>query len=207
MIDPLPAPPSEPFERSGGELCLDFTNTWGDRGRPGTDRLGTYEDLLAFTRSTCDLQAPDLDALRALALAHPHRASAALRRALDLRDALYGLFSAQARGRVAAAEDLAHLNGRLGSALAHLQLGTGKETFHWVWSGVSRHLDAPLWPILRSAADLLTSPRRDWVRECDGTQCTWLFLDLSRAHSRRWCSMSSCGNRAKARRHYRRKAS
>jgi len=42
------------------------------------------------------------------------------------------------------------------------------------------------------------------VRECDGAACTWLFLDQSRNRSRRWCSMESCGNRAKARRHYHR---
>ncbi|TAL94280.1 MAG: hypothetical protein EPN73_18145 [Paraburkholderia sp.] len=32
--------------------------------------------------------------------------------------------------------------------------------------------------------------------------CSWLFLDLSRSRSRRWCSMATCGNRAKAQRHY-----
>nr|WP_250475193.1 CGNR zinc finger domain-containing protein [Caballeronia sp. GAFFF1] len=38
------------------------------------------------------------------------------------------------------------------------------------------------------------------VRECGA--CSWLFLDLSRSKSRRWCSMATCGNRVKARRHY-----
>jgi len=37
--------------------------------------------------------------------------------------------------------------------------------------------------------------------------CTWLFLDRSRNRSRRWCSMATCGNRAKARRHDRRRGS
>ena len=64
---------------------------------------------------------------------------------------------------------------------------------------------APLWPIARSAAHLLTSAELTRVRECDGTSCNWLFFDRSRGGSRRWCSMESCGNRAKARRHYRRR--
>jgi predicted RNA-binding Zn ribbon-like protein len=41
------------------------------------------------------------------------------------------------------------------------------------------------------------------VRACGG--CGWLFLDTSKNHSRRWCSMDACGNQAKARRHYRRR--
>jgi predicted RNA-binding Zn ribbon-like protein len=60
-------------------------------------------------------------------------------------------------------------------------------------------------PIARSAAELLTSETLSRVRECGGATCTWLFLDASRNRSRRWCSMESCGNRAKARRHYRRR--
>jgi predicted RNA-binding Zn ribbon-like protein len=63
-------------------------------------------------------------------------------------------------------------------------------------------LERPLWPILRSAADLLTSPEVHAVKECGSDRCSWLFVDRSRTHRRRWCDMKSCGNRAKARRHY-----
>jgi predicted RNA-binding Zn ribbon-like protein len=61
-----------------------------------------------------------------------------------------------------------------------------------------------LWPIASSAADLLTSERLKKVRLCEAKTCTWLFLDESRNHSRRWCDMKVCGNREKARRHYQR---
>ena len=57
-------------------------------------------------------------------------------------------------------------------------------------------------PVARSAAELLTSPRATRVHECESDTCTWLFVDRSHARRRRWCDMSSCGNRAKARRHY-----
>jgi predicted RNA-binding Zn ribbon-like protein len=59
-----------------------------------------------------------------------------------------------------------------------------------------------LWPVARSAADLLTSQEQSRVRECAASDCGWLFLDLSRNRSRRWCDMETCGNRTKARRHY-----
>jgi predicted RNA-binding Zn ribbon-like protein len=60
-----------------------------------------------------------------------------------------------------------------------------------------------LWPVVRDAADLLTSKELNRVGRCADERCGWLFVDTSRNRSRRWCSMESCGNRAKARRHYR----
>jgi predicted RNA-binding Zn ribbon-like protein len=69
-------------------------------------------------------------------------------------------------------------------------------------------LDSVLWPVVQATVELLTSPDAERVRICEAVlakECDWLFLDLSRNHSRRWCSMKDCGNRAKARRHYQRK--
>ena len=42
------------------------------------------------------------------------------------------------------------------------------------------------------------------VRICEAPDCEWLFYDTSKNRSRRWCDMRQCGNRMKARRHYRR---
>ena len=61
---------------------------------------------------------------------------------------------------------------------------------------------ALLAPVLWSAGDLLAGARLDRVRRCANPECGWLFLDDSRVGKRRWCSMQSCGNRAKAKRHY-----
>ena len=44
------------------------------------------------------------------------------------------------------------------------------------------------------------------VRNCEGPTCTMYFLDVSKNHKRRWCSMSICGNRAKAATHRQAKA-
>ena len=51
----------------------------------------------------------------------------------------------------------------------------------------------------------MTSDRLTQVRECADDTCGWLFLDLSKNASRRWCNMADCGNRAKARRYRARK--
>ena len=56
-----------------------------------------------------------------------------------------------------------------------------------------------------SAASLLGDPREAGrVKLCRGRGCGWLFLDETRGGRRRWCSMATCGNRAKARRSHRR---
>ena len=54
-------------------------------------------------------------------------------------------------------------------------------------------------------AQFLTSTDLGRLRICANRECGWLFLDTSKNHSRRWCSMADCGSRAKARRYYRRK--
>jgi predicted RNA-binding Zn ribbon-like protein len=52
--------------------------------------------------------------------------------------------------------------------------------------------------IARAAVTLLGGPDADRIRECEDGPCTRLFVDTSRAVSRRWCDMGGCGNRAKA---------
>jgi predicted RNA-binding Zn ribbon-like protein len=194
------------FDLSGGALGLDFANTWSDRGRPETDHLRAYTDLLAFARQSGLLDTTEESHLASRAEEDPRAAEAALARGRGLREALYGIFSALAASRAPADSDLERLNSALPEAFSRLRLEQREDDLVWTWAAPDEALEAPLWPVLRSAAELLTSEDRRQVRECAGTACTWLFLDRSRNRSRRWCSMESCGNRAKARRHYRRKS-
>jgi predicted RNA-binding Zn ribbon-like protein len=202
MDEAPPLPGQGPFELSGGHLCLDFVNTWGDRGRPSTDGLQTYPQLLAFARQTGLLDPRTEGELAARALAGASAALAATQAARNLREALYGIFTARAHDRSFPARDLECLNEALREALPNLRLDLQGKSLVWQWQQDGTVLTSPLWPIARAAADLLAADIQAPVRECAGAQCTWLFLDLSRGRSRRWCSMASCGNRAKAKRHY-----
>ena len=56
-------------------------------------------------------------------------------------------------------------------------------------------------PIAEAAADLVCSVDFRLIRACEGFPCTLVFLDRTKAHLRRWCSMAVCGNRAKAAAH------
>ncbi len=54
-----------------------------------------------------------------------------------------------------------------------------------------------LLPIARALADLVCEEEFSYVKACEGQPCTLLFVDRTRGHARRWCSMAVCGNRAK----------
>ena len=137
----------------------------------------------------------------------PTATAAAFASALHLRESLYRLFTARARGSACPAAGRRDLERRSqgGSRPPADRSAAGGPRGTFAWSFEPTNLPtAPLWPIARSAADLLVSPDFARVTQCDGSGCTWLFLDHSRTRNRRWCSMQSCGNRAKARRHYHR---
>jgi predicted RNA-binding Zn ribbon-like protein len=183
-----------------GSLCLDFTNTVG--GRTDTvlrDKLLHYSDLLEFAHGAGDISAARVRLLQRAAAAQPARAVAILTRARELREALYRIFRGSVEGRRPAPRDLQILSSELSTARSHERLAPAGRVYTWAWDDESA-LDRVLWPVARSAAALLTSPDLKRVRRCGGFQCGWLFLDTSRNHTRRWCSMEDCGNRAKVKR-------
>jgi predicted RNA-binding Zn ribbon-like protein len=135
----------------------------------------------------------------------PVDAIAVLERAIALREAIYRIFSAISHERPPQAADLATFNAELSGALVQSRIVSTAEGFTWDWADAEEALDCMLWPVVHDAAGLLTSEELDRVGRCADDRCGWLFLDTSRNRSRRWCSMEDCGNRAKARRHYKRK--
>ncbi|BDG04876.1 CGNR zinc finger domain-containing protein [Anaeromyxobacter oryzae] len=197
------------FELSGGRLALDFVNTQGGmRGVSPKEHLHAYADLVAFARQAGALDDRRARALMAEARRRPADADAALRDALAVREALYRIFLARTRGGAPAADDVARISSAVGRALAHRRLDPRDAGFALGWDEPGDALDAPLWPVMASAAEVLTSGADlARVRVCglyDSDECSWLFVDETRSGTRRWCSMKDCGNKAKARRHYRR---
>lgn len=60
-----------------------------------------------------------------------------------------------------------------------------------------RSPESLLLPIGEALAKLVCDENFADVKSCEGEACTLLFIDRTRARRRRWCSMASCGNRAK----------
>lgn len=187
-------------------LSLDFANTadWHASDHP-VEFLTSYSDLVAWSQGVGILTDHQAKRLLKKAARRPGDATAVLERAIALREAIYQIFSAISHGRPPQAADLATFNAELSRVLAQSRIVSTAEGFAWDWAGAEEALDWMLWPVVHDAAGLLTSEELDRVGQCADDRCGWLFLDTSRNRSRRWCSMENCGNRAKARRHYKRK--
>jgi predicted RNA-binding Zn ribbon-like protein len=176
------------YYTGGGSLCLDFVNTvdWRTSDHPAEFLTGGAAVdawlALAMDRSPLHLSDADVTGLR------------------DLREALYRLIVGAPRSG-----DLAALNQALAGGGDRGRLTGGPTNYRWVPAEQPIGLAALKAELARDTADLLVDPDRlARVKECHGEGCGWLFVDDSRGGNRRWCSMQSCGNRAKARSHYRR---
>jgi predicted RNA-binding Zn ribbon-like protein len=194
------------FEFNSGRLCLDFANTV--RARPLSERIeciNKYSDLISWARQATIITPGEAALLDEEAARRSRPASEALSLALAVREAIHGLFSARATGLPASASDLRTLNSAIGRSMSQAGLVVAGSGFEWAWPEAKLDLDRVTWWVSRSAAELLTSPDLPFVRECAGYDCGWLFMDTTKNRSRRWCDMTTCGNRAKGRRHYERK--
>ena len=190
------------FEFTGNRLCLDFANTVHDRAGTARDLLCSYADLLAWGEQAHILTEAEARHLRKKAGRRKEKAASVLREAFDARETIYRLCVASATDSAPNETDLQAFNAMLGKAMAQACLQPEGDGFIWGWCNKEQALDNILWPIVRSAADVLTSEDRENLRICAAEDCSWLFLDTSKNHSRRWCDMKSCGNRAKVRKHY-----
>ena len=207
VMDDTPKGAGWTFELVGGRLCLDFCNTVsGKRVTDPRDRLHGYADLLSWGRQAGAVTEAQARRLLAEARRRPADAERAFRQAVALRESLYQVFLAFSQDREPGKADLQVLNAALGRALAHRRIRRGGACCALGWEEVPGALDAVLWPVAASAAELLVSGEDlAHVRVCglyQSDECGWLFLDQTKSHTRRWCSMKDCGNRAKARRHY-----
>ncbi|MFI5384977.1 MAG: CGNR zinc finger domain-containing protein [Fimbriimonadales bacterium] len=171
-------------------LCLQFTNTVAERRSATPDDAFVVPEALGAWLVERSLASEDFE------IDEPYRI-----RAIQLRDSIYRLLSGVAARNPPDEENLEALNGELCEALAKIDLDSKLR-----WSLTEQDPgERALMLIALSAAELLTSPLRDRVRECASETCGWLFIDHSKNRSRRWCSMSDCGNLEKAKRFQERK--
>jgi predicted RNA-binding Zn ribbon-like protein len=193
---------SIPVPAAKADLALEFANTRFWRGRETqSETLNSPDELLKWCVDANIPQAA-IEQLRTWWQQHPRKAEQALGDALELREALYRIFRAIAEEAAPASADLEILNRALKAAPARSQLLRANGGYAWALSDLEPEIAALLAPVIWAAGDLLIEPARLKVRRCANDECVWLFLDDSKSGTRRWCDMKSCGNRAKAHRHY-----
>jgi predicted RNA-binding Zn ribbon-like protein len=186
------------FDLDTGNLCLDFANTLEGRyDDPPRELITGYDDLLLFAQESETLDDRAAAQLRAEANRRPAEAIGMHAAAIELREAIFGIFAAIADGHAPSDADLATLNQNLARSLPHGRVARNGDSYDWQWEDDPATLARPLWPVAYAAMQLLLDGPVDRIRECAAHDCGWLFIDTTRNRARRWCSMKSCGNRAK----------
>jgi predicted RNA-binding Zn ribbon-like protein len=191
------------YRTKTGWLCLDFANTLDWRGSDNpVETLNKYGDLLEWSTDKGIISGDVKNALLRKSEEKPVEARAVLEKAREIRENIYQMLSDTAHGRPIKIADLKGFNKALASMLSHSRLAPYLGGLRWDWDSHPDKLDSVIWPLVRSAVDLMTSEAIKRVGQCADEKCGWLFWDTSRNRSRRWCDMSSCGNRSKVRRFY-----
>jgi len=197
---------SPPWSFQAGNLALDFANTvdWHASDNPG-ELLNSYEDLVSWAKDYSLITLDEFGHLTEEAQRDPDAASNVLKNAIDLRESIYRIFSAIANDASPEGNDLITLKEMWEQAINAGEIVRQEKGFSLNWEKHPPTFEKMLWPVCGAATDILLRHSLSQVGQCaDDRGCGLLFIDTSRNHSRQWCSMDSCGNRAKAKRHYRR---
>ena len=190
----------------GGHSAIDFVNTLGGRpDRPDDEYLHSYTDLVVWCRRTGLVEDTQAQRLTAAVAEHPNKADETLGAVFQLRAAVDAVLRARLAQRAPRGEDVDIVRRSYASAVHHAQLYLDDTGCRWTWpTSHASDLRMPAGMIALTAFQLLDRARLDQLGECG--HCRWLFLDTSRNHTRRWCSMNACGAMLKMRRHRVKKA-
>jgi predicted RNA-binding Zn ribbon-like protein len=184
-----------------GSLGLDFLNTLAIPVDEQVDWIDDGEGLLAWLAEAQLVPAKVLKALKAQAM--PGELDGVAARARILREWFRGFVRARSNKRIGAhdlqeLEPLNHLldrDERFDQIVAEAEEKTSvlqlKMLRRW------RSPESLLLPIGEEIAKFICNKDFKYVKACEGSTCTLLFVDRTRGRSRRWCSMAICGNRAK----------
>ncbi|WP_328327204.1 CGNR zinc finger domain-containing protein [Kribbella sp. NBC_00382] len=176
------------FPFVGGRVTLNFVSTLGKRSTEKLERLRTPEDLAHWV---------ELAGLGSISTDE-----ADLKAARVLREALYTLTMATLNRGPLRRADVNLVNEWAARETPAPALAIGRTQVRA--TPLRRRDPQPtasevLAALARDGIELLSGPDAGSIRECEDPGCTLLFVDTSRSHRRRWCSMNSCGARAKMR--------
>jgi len=201
------APSKDPLERRflfvGNYPCLDFVNTELVEAGQLVDWLSGFDSLVAWL-----VQARTLDRHQADDILGnwkgTREAETTFQNAVKLRASLRETAERLVKGKTVPQSTVAGINQCLAHQTGHAELKRARGGFEKHFKAGFREPAQLLWPVAESAADLLCYGDLTLVKKCENAACVLFFYDATKNHSRRWCSMSACGNRMKVAAHYQR---
>lgn len=185
----------------GNNLSLDFINTKIVMNGEPKDLLTDFHDFVSWSFK---LDLLDETQARKMLMTFIEDEKS-FTEIISFRENLRGLIENLSRGEKAQTQQIKEINRILAMNSGHAEITKTDEGFE---KKLRLNFDKPLkllLPIAESAADLLCFGNLDYLRKCEGETCILYFYDTTKNHKRRWCSMSGCGNRAKAAAFYQRK--
>lgn len=186
------------------QLCLDFVNTLGNHLNKNMyrDYLTSYSTFVQWSQKVEIINADQANFFLEKSNKKSLEARDIFKRVIELREALFRILFAVISKKTPDQEDINLLNREIESVLPFSELQYTDNTFVLNRLMEPNQLDWMLSIIVNDMIELLTSDKLDRLKICCDDHCGWIFLDMSKNRSRRWCSMKECGNRAKARQHY-----
>lgn len=187
----------------GNDRCLDFINTEIRANEQPFDLLTEFNDVLAWLAEGDVVDSEELKKLRKRWTEQPE-AEKTLQRARELRGNLRLMVERITHNQSVPQITVKAINDLLRVQIGYTELKRAKGNFE---KRFHLNFDDPLHlliPIADAASDLLCHADFSLIKQCENPLCVLYFYDTTKNHTRRWCCMSACGNRAKAAAHYRR---
>ena len=187
----------------GNYLCLDFINTEMVIGGQPTDCLSGFASLVAWLVQSRTLNGQQAEEILK-SWQTSGEATTTFEDAVKLRAGLREMAERLVKGKSVPPSTAALINQYLARQTGHAELKRVRGGFEKRFQAEFREPAQLLWPVAESASDLLCYADLTLVKKCENPACVLFFYDTTKNHSRRWCSMSVCGNRMKVAAHYQR---
>lgn len=179
------------------DLALDLANTLAVDGEGReADLISSFGDLIEWAR-----EAEIIDrrqAADAMRTADGSVARSALKKAVELRGALKTMAAALAVGKAVPKAAIDRINAVLAENDGHFEIVRTPGGYESRLNIGYEDIRDLMLPVAESAMRLLCYRDPGLVKKCANSECVLYFYDTSKRHGRKWCSMSACGNRAKA---------
>jgi predicted RNA-binding Zn ribbon-like protein len=192
------------FEFIGNQLVLDFVNTQIMQAGEPLDLLNDFVDLITWFKQAGICSSKSANEL-ILSYKNSLEAKSALSIAIAFRSQLRKAIVEIVKSKTVPSNLISFINQILRTRTDYFEVVKLRGKF------IKRHsvpFDHPRYLIVTladAAADFICSANYYLVKKCEDPGCIRFFYDTTKNHSRRWCSMDTCGNRAKARAFYDRK--
>jgi len=193
------------FYLVGNNLSVDFVNTRVRENGAPKELLESFDDLIAWAARANLSNLPQAKALLQNWGGRP-KAAQVLKLALNFRETLLEMVLDAERGAAIKPAVIEAINMIMKAEIGYAEVVRTEEGFEKRFRADFSDAGQLLAPVAEAAADLLCYGNLAYLKKCEGADCVLHFYDTTKNHSRRWCNMAACGNRAKMAAFYQRQS-